>query len=90
MDQSNTSLDVLYVSHDRKVKMNNLWEYSSTRRSLLSKRIYLLASACLGDCTEAPCRAGGGLNQRPRAHPGNVFISLPLHLITPRFIEHTF
>lgn len=25
--------------------MHNLWEYTSTRKSLLSKRIYLLASA---------------------------------------------
>lgn len=30
----------------RKVKMHNLWEYSSTRKSLLSKEIYLLISAC--------------------------------------------
>lgn len=29
----------------RKVKMRNLWEYTSTRKSLLSKRIYLLMSA---------------------------------------------
>ncbi|XP_075887864.1 mesenteric estrogen-dependent adipogenesis protein [Nelusetta ayraudi] len=41
-----------------KVKMNNLWEYSSTRKSLLSKRIYLVASACLEDCTETDCGAG--------------------------------
>lgn len=26
--------------------MHNLWEYSSTRKSLLSKEIYLLISAC--------------------------------------------
>ncbi|XP_071362550.1 mesenteric estrogen-dependent adipogenesis protein [Trachinotus anak] len=30
----------------RKVKMQNLWEYTSMRKSLLSKRIYLLMSAC--------------------------------------------
>ncbi|XP_029924742.1 mesenteric estrogen-dependent adipogenesis protein [Myripristis murdjan] len=30
----------------RKVKMHNLWEYTRVRNSLLSKRIYLLMSAC--------------------------------------------
>uniref|UniRef100_A0A3B4Z260 Mesenteric estrogen dependent adipogenesis n=1 Tax=Seriola lalandi dorsalis TaxID=1841481 RepID=A0A3B4Z260_SERLL len=30
----------------RKVKMHNLWEYTSMRKRLLSKRIYLLMSAC--------------------------------------------
>eukprot|EP00066_Takifugu_rubripes_P026794 XP_011616060.1 PREDICTED: mesenteric estrogen-dependent adipogenesis protein [Takifugu rubripes] len=29
----------------RKIKVRNLWEYSATRSSLLSKRIYLLVSA---------------------------------------------
>ncbi|XP_028322681.1 mesenteric estrogen-dependent adipogenesis protein [Gouania willdenowi] len=33
-------------SMGRAVKMHNLWEYTSMRRSLLSKRIYLLMSAC--------------------------------------------
>lgn len=31
--------------HHRRVKMHNLWEYTGTRRSLLSKRVYLLVSA---------------------------------------------
>ncbi|XP_071387253.1 mesenteric estrogen-dependent adipogenesis protein [Centroberyx affinis] len=30
----------------RNVKMSNLWEYTRVRKSLLSKRIYLLMSAC--------------------------------------------
>ncbi|XP_004076240.2 mesenteric estrogen-dependent adipogenesis protein [Oryzias latipes] len=30
----------------RKVKMRNLWEYSRVRQSLLTKRIYLLVTAC--------------------------------------------
>ncbi|XP_018548122.1 mesenteric estrogen-dependent adipogenesis protein [Lates calcarifer] len=33
----------------RKVEMHNLWEYTSMRKSLLSKRIYLLMSACKED-----------------------------------------
>uniref|UniRef100_A0A3B4G9F5 Mesenteric estrogen dependent adipogenesis n=1 Tax=Pundamilia nyererei TaxID=303518 RepID=A0A3B4G9F5_9CICH len=37
---------VFHNSLGRKVKMHNLWEYSSTRKSLLSKEIYLLISAC--------------------------------------------
>lgn len=30
----------------RKLKMHNLWEYTSMRKSLLSKRIYVLVSLC--------------------------------------------
>lgn len=37
---------VFLNSVGRKVKMQNLWEYTSMRKSLLSKRIYLLVSAC--------------------------------------------
>ncbi|XP_067464376.1 mesenteric estrogen-dependent adipogenesis protein-like [Thunnus thynnus] len=37
---------VFHKSLGRKVKMHNLWEYSSFRKSLLSRRIYLLMSAC--------------------------------------------
>ncbi|XP_076606318.1 mesenteric estrogen-dependent adipogenesis protein [Chaetodon auriga] len=37
---------VFQNSTGRKVKMHNLWEYTSTRKSLLSKRIYVLMSAC--------------------------------------------
>ncbi|XP_029303236.1 mesenteric estrogen-dependent adipogenesis protein [Cottoperca gobio] len=37
---------VFSKSMGRKVKMRNLWEYTSMRKSLLSKRVYLLMSAC--------------------------------------------
>ncbi|XP_053187638.1 mesenteric estrogen-dependent adipogenesis protein-like isoform X2 [Scomber japonicus] len=37
---------VFQKSLGRKVKVNNLWEYTSFRKSLLSRRIYLLISAC--------------------------------------------
>ncbi|KAM7374466.1 hypothetical protein PAMP_007122 [Pampus punctatissimus] len=37
---------VFQKSLGRKVKMHNLWEYTSFRKSLLSKRIYLLMSVC--------------------------------------------
>ncbi|CAK6969055.1 mesenteric estrogen-dependent adipogenesis protein-like isoform X1 [Scomber scombrus] len=37
---------VFQKSLGRKVKVNNLWEYTSFRKSLLSRRIYLLMSAC--------------------------------------------
>ncbi|XP_044078088.1 mesenteric estrogen-dependent adipogenesis protein-like [Siniperca chuatsi] len=37
---------VFQNSLGRKAKMHNLWEYTSMRKSLLSKRIYLLMSAC--------------------------------------------
>ncbi|KAK2882014.1 mesenteric estrogen-dependent adipogenesis protein-like isoform X2 [Channa argus] len=37
---------VFQNSVGRKVKMHNLWEYTSMRKSLLSKNIYLLVSAC--------------------------------------------
>ncbi|XP_051256705.1 mesenteric estrogen-dependent adipogenesis protein-like isoform X1 [Dicentrarchus labrax] len=37
---------VFQNSLGRKIKTHNLWEYTSTRKSLLSKRIYLLVSAC--------------------------------------------
>ncbi|KAM9348891.1 mesenteric estrogen-dependent adipogenesis protein [Symphorus nematophorus] len=42
---------VFHNSLGRKVKMHNLWEYTSTRKSLLSKRIYLLMSACEENCS---------------------------------------
>ncbi|XP_058483719.1 mesenteric estrogen-dependent adipogenesis protein-like [Solea solea] len=37
---------VFHKSPGRSVKMQNLWEYTSTRKSLLSKWIYVLTSAC--------------------------------------------
>ncbi|XP_008275566.1 mesenteric estrogen-dependent adipogenesis protein [Stegastes partitus] len=37
---------VFQNSLGRKVKMHNLWEYTSIRKSLLSKTVYLLVSAC--------------------------------------------
>lgn len=37
--------------------MRDLWEYTSTRKSLLSKKIYLLASACEGNLAEADKKA---------------------------------
>ncbi|XP_062414008.1 uncharacterized protein LOC119215185 isoform X4 [Pungitius pungitius] len=37
---------VFAQSLGRKVKMQNLWEYSSMRKSLVSKWIYLHATAC--------------------------------------------
>lgn len=37
---------VFQNSVGRKVKMHNLWDYSSMRTSLLSKKLYLLTSAC--------------------------------------------
>ncbi|KAG7224575.1 hypothetical protein INR49_011327 [Caranx melampygus] len=43
----------------RKVKMHNLWEYTSTRKSLLSKRIYLLMSACQENVSESNYKAAG-------------------------------
>ncbi|XP_041657834.1 mesenteric estrogen-dependent adipogenesis protein-like [Cheilinus undulatus] len=41
-----------HKSLGREVKMQNLWEYTSMRKSLLSKRIYLLMSVCEGSLTE--------------------------------------
>ncbi|XP_032433085.1 mesenteric estrogen-dependent adipogenesis protein [Xiphophorus hellerii] len=39
--------DVVFQnSLGRKLKMHNLWEYTSMRKSLLSKRIYVLVSLC--------------------------------------------
>ncbi|KAM4547244.1 mesenteric estrogen-dependent adipogenesis protein [Fundulus diaphanus] len=37
---------VFLNSLGRKFKMHNLWEYTSMRKSLLSKRIYVLVSLC--------------------------------------------
>ncbi|KAM3601002.1 uncharacterized protein V6R79_005842 [Siganus canaliculatus] len=41
---------VFQNSLGRKVKMHNLWEYTSTRKSLLAKNIHLLVSACEENC----------------------------------------
>uniref|UniRef100_A0A3Q2NNM9 Mesenteric estrogen dependent adipogenesis n=1 Tax=Fundulus heteroclitus TaxID=8078 RepID=A0A3Q2NNM9_FUNHE len=38
---------VFLNSLGRKFKMHNLWEYTSMRKSLLSKRIYVLVSLCV-------------------------------------------
>lgn len=37
----------------RQVKMQDLWEYTSMRKSLLSKRIYLLMSVCEDNSSES-------------------------------------
>ncbi|XP_013858785.1 mesenteric estrogen-dependent adipogenesis protein [Austrofundulus limnaeus] len=42
--QSSSGRIVFHNSLGRKVKMQNLWEYSRVRKSLLSKRIYLTVS----------------------------------------------
>lgn len=55
-------------SYHSKVKMKNLWEYSSTRKSLLSKRIYLVASTCLQGYTKTNCGARGGLIMQKSVH----------------------
>ncbi|XP_029375382.1 mesenteric estrogen-dependent adipogenesis protein [Echeneis naucrates] len=48
---------VFHNSLGRKVKMHNLWEYSSMRKGLLSKRIYLLMSACQDQLSAREVRA---------------------------------
>lgn len=53
--------NVSCFSYRSKVKMKNLWEYSSTRKNLLSKRIYLVASSCPERCTKIHCGARGGM-----------------------------
>ncbi|XP_030010942.1 mesenteric estrogen-dependent adipogenesis protein [Sphaeramia orbicularis] len=40
---------VFHNSLRRKVRMRSLWEYTRVRKSLLSKRIYLLMSVCEGN-----------------------------------------
>ncbi|XP_040906980.1 mesenteric estrogen-dependent adipogenesis protein-like [Toxotes jaculatrix] len=54
---------VFEKSLGRKVKMHNLWEYTSMRKSLLSKRIYLLMSAC---------QENGTANNRKAANKARV------------------
>nr|XP_046267402.1 mesenteric estrogen-dependent adipogenesis protein-like [Scatophagus argus] len=44
---------VFQNSRGRRVKMHDLREYTSMRKSLLSKRIYLLVSACEEHCSTA-------------------------------------
>lgn len=39
--------------HGRQVKIHNLWEYTSLRKSLLAKRIYVLVSVCKDSCNKA-------------------------------------
>ncbi|KAE8287412.1 Mesenteric estrogen-dependent adipogenesis protein [Larimichthys crocea] len=48
---------VFQNSLGRKVKMQNLWEYTSMRESLLSKRIYLLVCACEEICSASNKKA---------------------------------
>ncbi|XP_073335444.1 mesenteric estrogen-dependent adipogenesis protein [Pagrus major] len=43
---------VFQCSRGREVKMQNLWEYTSMRNSVLSRRIYLLISACEEICVK--------------------------------------
>lgn len=45
--------------HGRQVKIRNLWEYTSLRKSLLSKRIYLLVSVCKHSFNKADNEARG-------------------------------
>ncbi|AWO99935.1 Hypothetical protein SMAX5B_006776 [Scophthalmus maximus] len=47
-------------SPGRKVKVHNLWQYTSMRKSLLSKRIYLLMSACRGNLSAGNRKAAAG------------------------------
>ncbi|XP_055370606.1 uncharacterized protein LOC114869265 isoform X2 [Betta splendens] len=53
---------VFQNSMGRTLKMHDLWEYTSTRKSLLSKTVYLLASACEG----RPAAAAGKAASKPR------------------------
>lgn len=53
------SRGAVWLFDDRKVKMHNLWEYTSTRKSLLSKRIYLLMSACQENFSDSNKKAAG-------------------------------
>ncbi|XP_034746814.1 mesenteric estrogen-dependent adipogenesis protein-like isoform X1 [Etheostoma cragini] len=48
---------VFQKSLGREVKMHNLWEYTSMRKSLLTKRIYLLMSACEDNFSETGKKA---------------------------------
>ncbi|XP_022052749.1 mesenteric estrogen-dependent adipogenesis protein [Acanthochromis polyacanthus] len=50
---------VFQNSLGRKVKTNNLWEYTSFRKNLLSKTIYLLVSACERNLSENSKNAAG-------------------------------
>lgn len=49
---------VIVFHYFRKVKMHNLWEYTSMRKRLLSKRIYLLMSGCENICSVTNNTAG--------------------------------
>lgn len=52
---------VFQNSLGRKVKMHNLWQYTSMRKSLLSKTIYLLVSACEEDLSANNKNAAGAV-----------------------------
>lgn len=58
----------------RKVKMRNLWEYSRVRQSLLTKRIYLLVTAC----NQTPSVT----KKKPRDLRGNLLTPLGCHSLT--------
>ncbi|XP_047462078.1 mesenteric estrogen-dependent adipogenesis protein-like isoform X2 [Mugil cephalus] len=62
---------VFQKSLGRKVKMHNLWEYTSMRKSLLSKRIYLLVSACRENFSTANKSGAGVLEQYVVSIDGN-------------------
>lgn len=40
--------------------MQNLWEYTSMRKTLLSRRIYLLVSACEENCAQTNAKEASG------------------------------
>lgn len=48
-------------SYNRNIKMQNLWEYTSMRKRLLSKRVYLLASVCQDKLSEKKKSPTGNL-----------------------------
>ncbi|XP_072231521.1 mesenteric estrogen-dependent adipogenesis protein [Leuresthes tenuis] len=51
---------VFQDSLGRKPKVHNLWDYTSVRKSLVSKRIYLLSSVCEEKLTVSNNKEAGG------------------------------
>ncbi|KAM4545158.1 mesenteric estrogen-dependent adipogenesis protein [Odontesthes bonariensis] len=51
---------VFQDSLGRKVKVHNLWDYTSVRKSLVSKRIYLLSSVCEEKLAVTKTKEAGG------------------------------
>ncbi|KAM8742148.1 mesenteric estrogen-dependent adipogenesis protein [Acanthopagrus schlegelii] len=54
---------VFQCSRGRDVKMQNLWEYTSMRKTLLSRRIYLLVAACEENCAQTNRKGARVLQQ---------------------------